>query len=117
MDSAPVLGGGPPECGGWTRGEERGGSERRFVAEREIVDVVVMVVEEEATAVGDSVTIIDVVTDEEELEELEGVGDDSSARDASDWVLVGVASDGGVGVGTSEDGASSEASGGAMSVL
>lgn len=84
MDSAPVLGGGPPECGGWTRGEGRGGRERRFVAEREIVDVVVMVVEEEAAAVGDSVTIVDVITDEEELEEAEVGDDSSSACDVSD---------------------------------
>lgn len=97
MDSAPVLGGGPPECGGWTRGEERGGgeSERRGVAEREIVDVVIVVADEEAAEVGDSVTIIDVITEEDELEDPEGVGDTSSS--ASVWVLVGVESDGGVG--------------------
>lgn len=119
IDSAPVPGGGPPGCGAWRRGEATGGSERRFVAEREIVEVVVVVDAEGGTAaVRDSVTIVVVVTAEDELEGIDDGGFELSVDDTSEWVLAGgVASDVVVGVGTSDNGVSSEVNGGAMSVL
>lgn len=85
IDSAPVLGGGPPGCGAWRRGEATGGSERRFVAEREIVEVVVVVVADGgAAAVRDSVTTVVVVIAEDELEGRDEEIFESSVDDTSD---------------------------------